>query len=386
MRPRTVFCVGAAALLAACERVTAPKALQIADDTEQKLMRDWNPAVIRQLYDAESMLNPFWPDSGRSMIALTKDGETEQLNAAVIERVYVPPDGEGAPASRRSFVAWLPNASYGILAATESGAEESGALANYSSANDPLHPGATLVAPHANEQDWWLGRAGTVAIEPKETGSACPFGNGGGDAEEDVSHLVTCDVAMYTVRLDGDLVRRLDAENHLMPETMKRHHRIIVAPQRVKGIRFTIRCATSLNWRSSFQGGCFANNSALMFWRTDTLFARSLNVDVAEMKPLPEGQTAGYVYGRTLRPGSEKRPEGPRVVRWTVSYPNGALVERDSLLDYADFPPRDVPWLQQCTAGMGYGGRRQCLVQPWGHPKSRSPFAVFVVDVEDAGR
>src|ERR1051326_4633471 len=146
MRPRTMFCVGAAAILAACERVTAPKALQIADDTEQKLMRDWNPAVIRQLYDAERMLNPFWPDSGRSMIALTRDGETEQLNAVVIEHVYVPPDGEGAPASRRSFVAWLPNASYGILAATESGAEESGALANYNSANDPLHPRATLVA------------------------------------------------------------------------------------------------------------------------------------------------------------------------------------------------------------------------------------------------
>jgi len=150
MRRRIALYFSVAALLAACERVTAPKALQIADETEQKLMQDWNPAVIRQLYDAESMMNPFWPDPERSMIALTKDGETEQLNAAVIERVYVPPDGEGAVLSRRSFVAWLPNASYGILAVTESGDDESDAMANYNSAGDALHPRPQLVAPHAN--------------------------------------------------------------------------------------------------------------------------------------------------------------------------------------------------------------------------------------------
>jgi len=386
MRRRIALYFSVAALLAACERVTAPKALQIADETEQKLMQDWNPAVIRQLYDAESMMNPFWPDPERSMIALTKDGETEQLNAAVIERVYVPPDGEGAVLSRRSFVAWLPNASYGILAVTESGDDESDAMANYNSAGDALHPRPQLVAPHANEQDWWLGRSGSVKIEPEETGARCPFGNGGGDADEDISHRVSCDVAKYTVQLDGNLVRRLEAENHLMPEALKRHHRITVAPQRVKGIRFTIRCDTSLNWRSSFQSACSTNNSAFMFWRSDTLFAHSLGVAVAQMKPLPEGQRAGYVYGRTLRTGSEKRPDGPRVIRWTLSYPNGALVEKDSLLDYTGFPDRDEPWLQQCTSRMGYGGRRQCLVEPWGHPKSRSRYDVFVVDVEDASR
>ena len=387
MRRWTAFALSAALFLAACERVTAPKALQIADETEQRLMQQWNPAVIRQLYDAETMLNPFWPDPERSMIALTKDGETEQLNAVVIDRVYVPPEGEGAPVSRRSFVAWLPNASYGVLATTESNVDESGPIASYYSDYDPLHPRSRLVAPHANQQDWWLGREGTISIEPKETHSRCPFGNGGGDADEDVSHRVTCDVAMYVVQLDGDLVRRSDEENHLIPESMKRHHRIIVAQQRVKGLRFTVRChPTELIEQSSFQSGCTANNYAFMFWRSDTLFAHSLGVELTNMKPLPEGQKGGYVYGYTLRAGSEKRPDGPRVVRWTVSYPDGALVEKDSLLEYTGFPERDSPWLDQCTSRMGYGGRRQCLVQPWGHPKSRSRYGIFVVDVEDAAR
>jgi hypothetical protein len=89
-------------------------------------------------------------------------------------------------------------------------------------------------------------------------------------------------------------------------------------------------------------------------------------------------------YGRDVREGSETRPAGSRVLRWTISYPDGSVLERDSTIDYPA-RPIDRPWLDDCARGVKYGGRRQCLV-PEGGLATKSVYGVLVLDMEDAGR
>lgn len=167
------------------------------------------------------------------------DGATDSIGAVVVERVYVPPDGHGMPFARHSLVAFPQNTSYGILALTEDNADDRRGLDAYEGA-DQLNPHPVLAVAHSRMEEWWIPRAWHVAIEPIETGASCPFAlddNTGTD-----SGRVTCRLATFNVQLNGELVRRLDAVNSLLPETLKQNHRLDVAPQRVKGIRFTIRC------------------------------------------------------------------------------------------------------------------------------------------------
>jgi hypothetical protein len=308
--------------------------MEIADNTEQKLWKEWNRAVLGQIAMAENDFNPGWPDSARSMVLVSKDDEAEQFNALVIDRVFVPPKGFGEPVSRRSFIAWLPNASYGVLAITESSDHTVGTFANYDRLreNDELHPRTLLVAPHARTEDWWLGREGRVVIEPLESSTTCPFGNGGG---ADSTGLLTCDVVTYTVQLEGELVRRLDARNSLIPEALKQRHRLAVPSQRVRGIRFTIHChPTEIVWQSPYQLGC---TNPFIFWRNNALFARSLGVDISQMKRLNHVDNERE-YGRTVQAGSDRQPDGPRTVRWKLYDTDGTLVDQDTRLDYTPSP------------------------------------------------
>jgi len=48
--------------------------------------------------------------------------------------------------------------------------------------------------------------------------------------------------------------------------------------------------------------------------------------------------------------------------------------------------PQDRPGLYDCARGMLYGGRRQCILPQTGLPKWRSPYGVYVLDMEDAAR
>ena len=78
------------------------------------------------------------------------------------------------------------------------------------------------------------------------------------------------------------------------------------------------------------------------------------------------------------------RPPGSRVLRWTVSYPDGSVLERDSTIDYPG-RPIDRPWLDDCAKGVKYGGRRQCLVPESGLAK-KSAYGVLVLTMEDDAR
>lgn len=129
------------------------------------------------------------------------------------------------------------------------------------------------------------------------------------------------------VQAHGDLVRRFDAENKLVPDQFKQHHQIVVLPQQVTGIRFIVHCPDrdpySLSrFEDRYTAGC--GGYTFKFWRSNELFASSLGVDVAQMKC--EKNWTPMICGRTWRAGTPRRPEGPRMVRWTLSNPDGTEV------------------------------------------------------------
>jgi hypothetical protein len=88
----------------------------------------------------------------------------------------------------------------------------------------------------------------------------------------------------YDVQLVGELVRRVDAQNSLLPEAMKQRHNILVARQRVKGIRFTVRCPDALLSALGTTWYGISCSKPLVFWRSNALSSRSLGVDVRQME------------------------------------------------------------------------------------------------------
>jgi hypothetical protein len=143
-------------------------------------------------------------------------------------------------------------------------------------------------------------------------------------------------------------------------------------------------------WQSPYQLGC---TNPFIFWRNNALFARSLGVDISQMKRLNHVDNERE-YGRTVQAGSDRQPDGPRTVRWKLYDTDGTLVDQDTRLDYTpspEFKPtNDQSWLhyklQWCADGLGYGGRRQCLIDQGGHSRRRSNYGVFVLDIEEAAR
>jgi hypothetical protein len=382
MRRPSLSCLFLALVATACDRVTAPRALEIADDAERTLWQTW---TIHSLSGAHAELNAIIirvaSGDGSSML-VSVDGTQESIGAVVVERVYIPPHGQGMPYSRRSLVAFPQNTSYGILALTETNADDRRGLDDNQSSDD-LNPHPALAVAHAREEDWWIPRSGKVVIEPRETGANCPFALGGDDVAADSAGRVSCNLSTFDVQLDGELVKRLDAQNSLLPEALKQHHRLSIASQRVKGIRFTIRCpndVTGTLGRSWYGIACLSDFS---FWRSNDLFARSLGVDIAQMRPW-SGPHSSQGYYRTVRAGSERPADARRMLRWTLSYPDGSQIARDSTLDFPDVPESaHKSWLaQDCARGLLDGERRQCLVDLGYDPKGLQRYRVGVMDME----
>ena len=232
-----------------------------------------------------------------------------------------------------------------------------------------------------SNEDWWIPGSGSLTIEWLATAARCPFATGhdevaGGPA---IPMMITCEVGTYL----GDLVRRFNAENKLVLDQFKQHHQIVVLQQRVTGIRFIIHCPDRDLWRfdDRYESGC--GGYTFEFWRSNELFAPSLGVDVAQMEC--ERNWTPIICGRTLRAGTTRRPEGPRMVRWRLSNPNGAVREQgaDSILS-AD---EDHRWLVACSAyDVYYGGRRQCLIPEMMLAKRRSRYRRLVLDIEEGPR
>jgi hypothetical protein len=124
MRCRSIRYLSAAVLFGACERVTAPKAIEIADDFEHRLRQNWTPSSIGAVQPDGGLLDLWISFTDRSTMLVSTDGGTEPLQVLVVERVFVSPNGQGTPVSRRALVAWPQNTSYGILAVTQSDADD----------------------------------------------------------------------------------------------------------------------------------------------------------------------------------------------------------------------------------------------------------------------
>ena len=366
--------------------MTAPRALQIADETERGLWQNWTPNSLGAALGEMSAINAWMASGDRSGTIVSLDGGTDSIGAVVVERVYLPADGHGIPFARRSLVAFPQNTSYGILALTENNADDRRGL-DGNEHTDDLNPHPALTVARPREEDWWIPRSGHVVIEPVETGAVCPFALDGGDVAADSAGRVTCHLAIFNVRLAGEFVRRLDAQNSLIPEALKQHHRLDVAPQRVKGIRFTVKCpvdALDGLGKSWYGLTCFG---PFRFWRNSSLFARSLDVDITQMQPLTT-MGSSYRYYRTLRAGSRLSIGDPHTVRWTMSYPDGSLIVRDSMTRLSELATSTYPyWLvQDCARGMLSGERRQCLVDLGFDPKNQLRYRIAVLDIEDVTR
>jgi len=386
MRGLTLPAIFSAALLSACDRVSTPRALVIADSVEQKLWTS-GPAASIGVAGGDANYYEYWrslPD--RSAILVGNNGAIDKLDAAVIERVFIPPAGGGVPVSRRTLVAWRENVSYGIMTRVESNADDS-TVNEFG--DDPLHPHPSLDAPRRTRlEDRWIPGWGKVRIELQDTSGTCPFDGGGNEIAADGTGRLSCSVARYVVQLDAYLVRRADARNSLLDDALKEHHRIFVPPQFVQGIRFTVHCPPSEPVESTYYmrwyaATCFG--SPFTFWYKDTLFASSLDVDLKEMKPLAPLPNPD-MYGRTLREGSVTPPNASRIVRWTLSDPSGEVIERDSTTDFLRMS-KDLFFLDRCAEGYYSGRRRQCLVPKYYLSKvPRDRYRVYVLDMEDVMR
>ena len=384
MRRHAAFYFFALALTA-CDRVSTPKALEVADTVEGGLWRDWTAYAIQSAN--EGNFYDVWKRLGNDgTISVLNNGASDQLHAAVIERVFVPPGGGGAPVSRRSLVAWTENLSYGLLAVTQTSPNEHGSITSQID-DDPLGPRPVLVAPRTHFEDWWIPGSGTVDIDRMATpAERCPFPDGHDEANTAaVPVMLTCEVGTYLVQAHAELVRRLDPADKRMPDPFPRHQ-IIVAQQQVKGIRFIVHCPEGDPNRMTPDFTRYTNacgNYPFPFWRRNHLFASSLGVDVAQMKC--DKNVFPMLCGRTLRTGTWPRPAGPRMIRWTLSYPDGTVKERGA--DSALMADTDHMFLVMCSAyDVFYGGRRQCLVPEIALPKWQSFYGMLVLDIEEGPR
>jgi len=369
-------------VLTACERVTAPKALEIADKMEENLSRHWSPRSIDLVLNEPGALNAWFDSKDRSTIFAAKDGPVDQIGAIVVERVYLPPSGYGASLSRRTLMAMPKGEDYGILAHTETNASDRRGLNGFDNfrITDELNPQASLAVLVARDEDWWTPRSGSVVIEPVESGVKCPLAMDGGNSEKG---RVTCDLAIYDVQLDGEFVTRGDAANTLLPESMKRRHYLSVPPQHVNGIRFTIHCPDkdleSLLGTTWYGIEC---TDPIPFWRNNDLFAGPLGVDVTEFE---SHSRTPHTYVRTLQRGNDKYPPDYRgLVRYTLSHPDGSIVARDTLSLLAQHLSFAYDqWLtEDCTHDFKYVERRQCLVNLGFYPKGPGRLMVGIVDLE----
>ncbi len=384
MRRHVTFSVLALAL-AACDRVSTPRALEVADKVEEGLWSDWTAYAIQSA--GEGNFYNVWKRLGDGgTIWVENNGATDQLHAAVIERVFIPPAGDGAPVSRRSLVAWTENLSYGLLAVTQTSPNEHGSISSQLD-DDPLGPRPVLVAPRTHFEDWWIPGSGTVTIDPMPTApEPCPFADGRDEITGAARpFLLTCEVGVYLVEAHGDLVRRLDPDDKRMPDPFPRHQ-IIVARQQVKGIRFIVHCPVgdpNTMTPNADRYTLTCGNYPFPFWRSNGQFASSLGVDVAQMKCEKNWQP--MICGRTLRTGTSTRPAGPRMIRWTLSYPDGRVKERGA--DSALMADADHTFLVMCSAyDVFYGGRRQCLVPETAISRWHSRYGMLVLDIEEGPR
>jgi hypothetical protein len=358
-----------ALLVAACERVTAPKALEIVDNLERKLESGGLMSIQNYLEMTQNAGVSLFDFHGRSLLGVMRDGSMEQLNAVVVERVYLPPDSGGTAIVRRTLFAWPDSAQFAIVALSELHPGDVG-TSQYFDPNERLSPPAVLTVHFPKKEDLWIPRSGVVDIAAVAPEGSCPLRVTQYDYPR--PDPISCELASFAVQIHGDLVREADTHSALLASLVKRHQ-VLITSQRVHGVRFTVDCSKAKPIEKGGTLRCFDN---LGFWRADSLFAKSLGVDVSRTKNKP----GTSLYYRQIRPGHGTSADGDWVLRWTVSAPNGRTIVRDSITHQRVLP--QLPPYDFLLWETGVGGRRQYILAADEILPSAKPTEIVVVDVE----
>lgn len=366
---RTFLPATLALLVAGCERVTAPKALEIVDTLERKLEAGGLMSIQSFLEHTNNPGVSLFDFHGRSLLGVMRDGSMEQLNALVVERVYLPADSVGAPKVRRTLFAWPDSADFAIVAMSELHPGDVG-TSQYFDPNERLSPPAVLTVHFQKKEDIWIPRSGVVDIRAGASEGSCPLRVTQYDYRPDP---ISCELVSFPVEVRGELVRERDTQTALIAALVPRHQ-IVVTSQRVHGVRFTVDCSKA---KPPFKGGSLSCVSDLSFWRDNSLFARSLGVDVRKIKNKPGSD----LHFRQIRPGHGSNPTGDWMIRWTASAPDGRTLLRDSVGPSRALP-LPLPWYDFLLWETGAGGKRQYLLPAADMFPSAKPSEIVVLDVE----
>lgn len=386
--------------VAACERVTAPEALKVADRIEAEVAQgrfdnfhkllmfgaDVGPVPFGQ----RARGAPFVPVTQTASLFVERDGGTEPVNAFVIERVYVPYDDAGTPVRRRTLVVWPDSFEYSLVARTENGARSIDRNGFYPEmGSDHLHPASGVRLARPRDEDSWIGRSGSISIEPAGADSACPQFSTAPGAEP--AERVDCHATTFSVRVDAELDRAGDTTLARLTG-IPTVHRFRVVEQRVPGLRFTVHCAKldfkTLDWsKVDINSPCNSHPEA--FWRNDTLFAPRLGVHIADFTHI--GPPGSSIIARTIERGQPAAPGTiPRgYLRWTAYMPNGKLVVSDSA-SIAHLSSRDAMPVDSLARTDPFnsletldpGGIREYLAPAWIYVPGSGQLGMVVVRVE----
>jgi len=369
----------------ACARTPAPKAREIASrltrdrETGNTTRFDWRSflqhALTAQTFNATSS----------RLVEIERDGARETINGFVLEDVFVPP-GSGTPRTRRSFIAWPESNRYYVVSTAELHPSSIARLHSFDEQRSWYRPNAFAAVQDAQPAQSWLPREGTLDIADGMDAKPCPeeFIRIELPNAAQAHEPVTCQLAFYRVRLEGQFVTRGDDESQIL-EQWKKRHAMIVREQVVPGVRFTTSCkvdsptrrnrepSTSTNW-------CLANHPA--FWRGQSTFDKSV-VDVTQMA----NDSAMFYPYRRIESGFG-RPGQAWMYRWTFRAPDGRLVEQDSAYSTEDQEPPRISkrYHELADAGLllqlGWGGHNQYLVSRNFVDPTASVFEPLVLDVQ----
>lgn len=397
MQTRAVLLVAACLGVAACERPTAPQARDVALQVEKELARGnldayWGKIAIMPNMASMFGIRPTLRDGVG--LAISRDGLTETVNAIIVENVFVPPEGMGKPLVRRTLAAWPESRLYAMSVIAERHPSELSTDSTSGYYERLLGPSprafARLQFPDVTHR--WVPQSGTVHIGDPVVERPCETQlprhlHGMAHAPDDVS----CEIALFEVRLDGVFTRAADMARPLWRVTAPRHE-LTVATQRLPGVRFVTRCPEApRDWHMPPASGhpCW-NWGTMHHWRDNELFAQRLGVDVTAMSEASP-VTGGRFYGRVI-PLDSKTPRGP-YVQWTLHRPDGVQALSGSFpLEYpgdrAHFPePEDhardlVRAYMTAMCGSLTCGRVQAIVPAYAFDSRTSLYAMLVLHAE----
>lgn len=392
-------------MIGACERVTAPEARNAASKAERELARG-NLAAFFSIATRMGNLGNVIAGhraARNNGLAVWRDGQSVVVNAYVVENVYIPPPGFGKPIVHRALAAWPDTRDFALAVIAErhpSDLRPDTTADHYPGGIEHLpdpHPEAFARVHFANPDHRWIPRSGTVTIGDPAVDRRCDTTFGGPDVEgfpRRMHENVTCALALFEVRMEGDFTRVIDLRNPLLRSAAPLH-RLAIASQRVPGIRFVTSCVEPPREPAAhFTGplaevfhGCWY--SWPRFWRDNDLFAPNLNVDVTAMSRFGSSYGAG-LYGRFMLSDSTK-PRGPHV-RWTLHRPDGSQFGSGSFVqtypDPAHAPDEEdrhadvVRRLVASVGGDAMQGRVQVLVPAYLLDTDASRYAILVLHAE----